>query len=154
MVMQTRCGASLLRFRGRSFCRRMAVAMMMAAAVAFALQCMFVASSEAATGDSSHYYLGFVFSHHNDGRHSHLVTHKHADGIVHHHEVDDDNDALVKHVKGLGWNMALVTGILPCPEAATISETPGQKLTIEKPGRLQIADLIRLRKPPRTPCIA
>ena len=37
--------------------------MMMAATVAFALQGIFVAASEAATGDTSHYYLGFAFGH-------------------------------------------------------------------------------------------
>jgi len=126
----------------------------MAGAIAFALQCIFVASSEAATRDTSHYYLGFIFSHHHDGRHSHVVTHKHADGIVHHHDVGDDDGALAKHLKEPGWNMALVTAVLPFPDVAAIPATPGQKLTIEKPGRLQIADLSRFRRPPRTPCIA
>src|SRR6267143_4620172 len=52
-----------------------------------------VAASEAATGDSSHYYLGFVFSHPHGGNHSHVVTHKHADGTIHEHAIDDDDDA-------------------------------------------------------------
>jgi hypothetical protein len=45
---------------------------MMTASLAFALQGICVAASEAATGDSSHYYLGFAF-HHAGGTHSHLL---------------------------------------------------------------------------------
>ena len=37
--------------------RRVATIVMMAATLAFALQGIFVAASEAATGDSSHYYI-------------------------------------------------------------------------------------------------
>jgi len=144
-----------LHFGRRSFGKHLAIATMMAGALAFAFQCIFVVSSEAATGDSSHYYLGFIYSHH-DGHehHNHVITHKHADGTVHHHDIDDDDGALANHVKQPGWNMALVTGVLPCPKVMAISDTPGQKLTIEKPNRLQIADLNQLSRPPRTPCIA
>src|SRR5262249_1888070 len=85
---------------------------MMTASLAFALQGMCVAASEAATGDSSHYYLGFAF-HHPGGNHSHLVTHRHADGTVHTHAVDDGDGALADHVKQPGWNMALVICVVP-----------------------------------------
>src|SRR5215831_16369343 len=80
---------------------------MMTATLAFALQGICVAASEAATGDSSHYYLDFAF-HHPGGTHSHVITHRHADGAVHRHAVDDDDGALADHVKQPGWNMALV----------------------------------------------
>ena len=133
------------------FLKRVAVAMMMTAAVAFALQCVFVAASEAATGDTSHYYLGFVFSHPHGGNHSHVVAHKHADGKIHQHAIDDDADALAKHVKEPGWNMALVICVLPCPELTAFSEIAGSKLTIEKAQLLPVADIGGLRRPPRPP---
>jgi len=129
-------------------------ALMMTAAVAFALQCIFVAASEAATGDTSHYYLGFVFGPHG-GNHSHAVTHRHADGTIHQHAIDDDDDdALAKHVKEPGWNMALVICVLPCRDISAISEIASQKLTIEKPDHLRVVDLGGLRRPPRPPSIA
>ena len=115
------------------FLKRVAVAMMMTAAVAFALQCVFVAASEAATGDTSHYYLGFVFNHPHGENHSHVVAHRHADGTIHQHAIDDDDDALAKHVKEPGWNMALVVCVVPCPELSALSEPAGSKLTIENP---------------------
>jgi len=127
---------------------------MMAAAVAFTIQGIFVAASEAATGDSSHYYLGFVFSHPHGGNHSHVVTHKHADGTIHEHAIDDDDDALAKHVKEPGWDMALVICVLPCRDISAISEIASQKLTIEKPDHLRVVDLDGLRRPPRPPSIA
>lgn len=131
------------------FLKRVAVAMMMTAAVAFALQCIFVAASEAATGDTSHYYLGFVFSHQHDANHSHVVTHRHEDGTIHQHAIDDD--ALAKHVKGPGWNMALVICVIPCPEGTAYTEIAGHKLPIEKARRLPVADIGGLRRPPRPP---
>jgi hypothetical protein len=134
--------------------KRVAVGMMMTAAVAFALQCIFVAASEAATGDTSHYYLGFVFSHPHGGNHSHVVTHRHADGTIHQHAIDDDADALAKHVKGPGWNMALVICVLPCPNVTAFTEIAGHKLAIEKAQRLPVADIGGLRRPPRPPSIA
>ena len=127
---------------------------MMAAAVAFAVQGIFVAASEAATGDTSHYYLGFVFTHPHDEGHSHIIAHKHADGTIHQHAIDDDDDTLAKHIKQPGRNMALVICVLPCLQIPAISESAGHKLTIEKPQRLWVADLGRLRRPPRPPSIA
>ena len=143
-----------MRFARRSFFWRVATIIMMAAAVAFTIQGIFVAASEAATGDSSHYYLGFVFSHPHGGNHSHVVTHKHADGTIHEHAIDDDDDALAKHVKEPGWDMALVICVLPCRDISAISEIASQKLTIEKPDHLRVVDLGGLRRPPRPPCIA
>jgi hypothetical protein len=132
----------------------MATIIMMAAAAAFTVQGIFVGASEAATGDSSHYYLGFVFSHLHGESHGHVVTHRHNDGIVHQHAIDDDDDALVKHVKEPGSNMALVVCVLPSQDGSAISEIAGRKLAIEKPDHLRVVDLGGLRRPPRPPCIA
>ena len=41
---------------------RIATIVMMAATLAFVLQGIFVAASEEATGDSSHYYIGFALA--------------------------------------------------------------------------------------------
>src|SRR4051812_40476908 len=115
------CGTTtLLRFARRPFSQRLAAIVMMAAWVAFAVQGMFVAASEAATGDSSHYYLGFVFGHSHGEGHSHVVTHRHAGGIVHQHAIDDDDDALAEHVKGPGWDMAVVVCVLPSRDISTV----------------------------------
>jgi hypothetical protein len=134
--------------------KNLATIIMMAAAVAFTVQSIFVAASEAATGDTSHYYLGFVFAHPHDESHSHIIAHRHTDGTIHQHAIDDDEDALAKHIKEPGWNMALVICVLPCPEVPAISENAGHKLTIEKPHSLWVADLGGLRRPPRPPSIA
>ncbi len=142
-----------MRSARRPFLQHVAVAMMMTAAVAFALQCIFVAASEAATGDTSHYYLGFVFGPHG-GNHSHAVTHRHADGTIHQHAIDDDDDALAKHVKEPGWNMALVICVLPCPDVTAFTEIAGCKLAIQKARRLPVADIGGLRRPPRPSSIA
>jgi hypothetical protein len=138
----------------RPFIRRVAVALMMAATVAFALQCIFVAASEAATGDTSHYYLGFAFSHSHSGKHSHVVAHRHADGTTHQHAIDDDDDALAKHLKVPGWNMALVICVLPCLDTTALARIEGHRLSIEPSRRLTVADLGGLRRPPRPSCIA
>jgi hypothetical protein len=127
---------------------------MMAAVAAFALQSMFVAASEAATGDTSHYYVGFAFSHPHGGKHGHVVAHRHADGTAHQHAIDDDDDALAKHLKVPGWNMALVICVLPCPDTPAIVRIGGRRLAIEPSPRLMVADPGGLRRPPRPPCIA
>jgi hypothetical protein len=127
---------------------------MMAAAVAVALQGMFVAASEAATGDTSHYYLGFVLGHAHDRMHSHVVIHRHADGKVHQHAIDDDDASLAKHVKETGSNMALAICVLPCLDMPALSEMAGHKLSMATPPRLPLIDLGRLRPPPRPPSIA
>jgi ABC-type nickel/cobalt efflux system permease component RcnA len=137
----------------RLYLRRLAVIVMMAAAGAFTLQATFVAMSEAATGDTSHYYQGFALRHALGGAaHSHVVTHMHADGIVHRHAVDDG--ALDDHVKQRGWNMAVVVGVLPCPTHCTIATVVGSKLGPAMPSPLQVADQDGLRKPPRPSRIA
>ena len=142
----------------RPFLRRFAAIVMMAAVVAFTLQGFFVATSEAATGDVSHYQHGFVLSHaHGEGAaHSHVIAHVHADGMAHQHAVDDDDDddALDNHVKERGWNMAIVVGVLPCPSISVITAIMGSKLAIETRSPLRVAYQNGLRKPPRTPCIA
>jgi hypothetical protein len=143
-----------LSFVRRPFIQRLATVVMMTAAVAFGLQCIFVAASESATGDSSHYYLGFVFSHPHSESHSHIVTHKHSDGTIHKHAIDDDDDALAQHVREPGWNMALVICVLPCRDISAIPEAPSRKLTIENSNHLWIVDLSGLRRPPRPPSIA
>src|SRR5882762_8824010 len=125
--------ATHLRLAAQSLSRRVAVIVMMVAAAAVALQGMFVAASEAATGDTSHYYLGFVLGHSHDRTHSHVINHQHADGIVHQHAIDDDDEALAKHVKQTGFNMALAICVLPCPGVPVISEMAGHKLSITTP---------------------
>src|SRR6516162_2238842 len=126
---------------------------MMTATVAFALQGMCVAASEAATGDSSHYYLGFAF-HHSGGNHSHLATHRHADGTVHTHAVDDGDGALADHVKQPGWNMAVVVCVVPSIALPALCEIAGERLAIDNPRQLWVAELDGLTRPPRPPCIA
>jgi hypothetical protein len=126
---------------------------MMTAWIAFALQGICVAASEAATGDSSHYYLGFAF-HHLGGTHSHLITHRHADGTIHTHAIDDDPGALAKHIKHPGWNMALVICVVPAAAIPALREVAGEKLTIENPRRPWVAAIDGLQRPPRPPSIA
>jgi hypothetical protein len=126
---------------------------MMMATLAFALQGVCVAASEAATGDSSHYYFGFAF-HHSGGSHVHLATHRHSDGTVHRHAVDDDDDALADHIKQPGWNMAVVVCVVPAVTVPARSEVAGEKLTMENPRRPWVAAIDGLRRPPRPPSIA
>jgi hypothetical protein len=126
---------------------------MMTATLAFALQGICVAASEAATGDSSHYYLGFAFNHAH-GTHSHIVTHQHADGTIHRHAVDDDDDALADHVKQPGWNMAVVVCVVPVIAVPALHEVAGERLAMEVPRRLWVAAIDGLRRPPRPPSIA
>ena len=126
---------------------------MMAAAVAFTLQGFFVATSEAATGDASHYYHGFALKHaHGEGAaHSHVTPHVHADGTAHRHTLYDDDGAIDNHVKEIGWNMAIALGVLPSVIVFTVTGIEGSKLVIETPTSLRVADQSGLRKPPRPP---
>lgn len=142
-----------MRFAKRPLLRRVAIVVTMAATLAFALQGIFVAASEAATGDSSHYYMGFVIGH-AYGAHSHLVTHRHADGTIHTHAIDDAPGALAKHVKQPGQNMAIVICVIPCLSIPAIAEVAAGQLTIENSPRLWVADLTELSRPPRPPSIA
>jgi hypothetical protein len=143
-----------LRFTRQPLRRRVASIVMLAATLAFALQGIFVATSEAATGDSSHYYIGFALQHANGEHHSHLITHMHADGTIHTHAIDDDDGALAKHIKQPGSNMALVICVVPSLHISELSEPASHKLAIENPRRLWIVDLDGLRRPPRPPSIA
>ena len=141
-------------FARRPFFQRFAAIVMIAAWVAFAAQGMFVAVSEAATGDSSHYYLGFVFGQPHAEGHSHIVTHSHAGGMVHQHAIDDDDDdALAKHVSQPGWDMAIVVGVLPSRSGTEVFAVPGRKLTMEVPDRLRVAEIGGLKRPPIPPSI-
>jgi hypothetical protein len=144
-------------FTKQSWHSRLTTIMMMAAMLAFVVQGMFVAASEAATGDSSHYYLGFVL-HHASGEHHHsqIVAHIHADGITHAHAIDDDDDgdSVAKHIKQPGSNLALVVCVVPCLNVSTLSAVSSQKLTASNPRRLWVADLDGLTRPPRPTSIA
>jgi len=138
-----------LRSTRRSCWQRFAVVVMMAAAVALVLQATFVATSEAATGDTSHYYQGFALRHLLGGGtlHSHVVAHVHADGTMHQHAIDDG--ALDDHVKERGWNMAIVVGLLPCPMTCKIATPAGRKLALDLTRPLAVGEPDGLRKPPR-----
>jgi hypothetical protein len=142
-----------LHFARRPFLRRLAIIAMMTATLAFALQGVCVAASEAATGDSSHYYLDFAF-HHPGGTHAHAITHRHADGTIHRHAVDDDDGALADHVKQPGWNMALVICVVPAVAMPALSEVAGERLAMENPRRPWVAAIDGLRRPPRPLSIA
>jgi hypothetical protein len=140
--------------------RRFAVVIMTAATLAFTFQGTFIATSEAATGNSSHYHHGFAHSHaDNDGEaHSHDVTHVHVDGTIHRHAVDDDDGALDEHLKEHGcpccWNMAIAVRVLPTGNFCSIAVIAGSKLAIEMASPHRGAEPDGLRRPPRTPSIA
>jgi len=142
-----------LRLDARPFLRRLVVIIMMAAATAFFIQGFCVATSEAATGDASHYYHGFAIKHASgeNGAHSHVSPHVHADGTAHQHALDDDDGALDNHAKQVGWNMAIVLGVLPASNVFTIALNESSKLSFEKPDPLRVGGQSGLRKPPRSP---
>jgi len=127
---------------------------MMAAALALVLQTTFVATSEAATGDTSHYYQGFAFRHIlGDGTApSQAVAHVHADGMTHQHAVDDG--ALDDHVKERGWNMAIVVGLLPGPTTCPMAALAGSRLAPVAARPLPAGDRDGPRRPPRPSGIA
>jgi hypothetical protein len=136
------------------FLRRVATVVTMAAALAFALQGMLVAASEAATGDSSHYYVVFAFEHADGQHHTRAITHMHADGTIHTHAIDDSPGALGKHIKQPGSNLALVICIAPHLSVPAPSPVAGEKLTPENPCPPRIVDLGGMRRPPKPPSIA
>jgi hypothetical protein len=133
--------------------RRVATIVTMAAALAFALQGVLVAASEAATGDSSHYYVVFAFEHADGQHHTRMITHMHADGTIHTHAIDDEPGALAKHIKQPGSNLALVICIAPHLSFPAPSAVAGEKLTLESPRSPRIVDLDGARRPPRPPGI-
>ena len=143
-----------MRFGTRSCWQRVARVVMLTAVVAFVLQATFIAMSEAATGDTTHYYQGFVLRHlFGDGsHHSHVVAHVHADGTMHQHAIDDGT--LDDHVKERGYNMAIVTGLVPFPTTCAITTPAGHKLVPDPAQALKVTEPDGLRKPPRTPGIA
>jgi hypothetical protein len=137
----------------RHHSRRVADIVMMVAAFAFALQATFVAMSEAVTGDSSHYYQGFVLKHllGEQAVQSHVVTHMHANGTEHRHAIDDDD--LDDHIKQSGMNMAVVVAVLPCPMNCGTATIVCCRLDFQPPSPLQVAEQDGPREPPRPPSI-
>jgi hypothetical protein len=140
-----------LRSARRPLPRRVAIIVAMMAALALALQGLFVAASEAATGGSSHDYVGFAFHYATGEHHTHVVTHRHADGTVHTHVVDDAAGGLAKHVKQPGWNLAIVIGVVPQPGVSLPSSISAGRLAMPDPRPPQAADPERLGRPPRPP---
>jgi ABC-type nickel/cobalt efflux system permease component RcnA len=133
--------------------RRFANFFLLAGAVVFALQTAFVAMSEAATGDTSHYYQGFALRHAfgDAATQSHVMTHVHADGTIHRHAVDDGD--LDDHIKKRGWNMAIVVGVLPCRTHFDFATIVCGTLDARMPDSLQLVDPDEPTKPPRPPSI-
>ncbi len=141
-----------LRFGARPLFRRVTDIVMMAAALAFALQTTFVAQT--ASGANSHYQSSLH-------RHAnvHVVAHVHADGTVHQHAVENGARALSDHLQEPGcpccWNMAIVVGALPLlsivPKCDTVA---GTVLAIRKSDPYRGTEPDGPRRPPRTPSIA
>src|SRR5438309_652900 len=80
------------RLFAQSLLHRLAVVIMTTASLAFTVQGAFIAASQTATGEISHYHHGYAHSHgfYRGHAKSHLVAHVHTDGTVHEHVVDDD----------------------------------------------------------------
>jgi hypothetical protein len=149
----------VLRLNGQPLLQRFAVAVMLVAALAFALQATFISAWEAATGENTHYnhadaraqsvYQGFT---------SHIVTHVHADGTMHQHAVVDDDGALALHSQQPGcpccWNMAVVVGVLPSLVACGPGATVGHKLVITSADPCCGTEPHGPRRPPRPTSIA
>jgi len=151
-------GRHELRFAAQSFCGQLAAAIMLAAVIAFTFQATFIASSEAATEETSLYHHGFARSHPHPQAHHHEVAHVHADGTAHRHAIDDDDDALAEHIQEPGcpccWNMAIVVGVLPTPAMCTVAVASGTKLTFQAPAPYRDTEPNGPRRPPRPPSIA
>jgi ABC-type nickel/cobalt efflux system permease component RcnA len=148
-------GGVTLRSGARPRCRRFAVVVMMAAAMAFIFETSIIATSEAATAEDNH-------SHHDNASHSphgghqktHVVTHVHADGTVHRHDVDG---ALDDHIRESGspcWSMAVVFGVLPSPGVCTVEAILIGKLAIEGVDPYRGTEPDVPGRPPRPPSIA
>jgi hypothetical protein len=142
-----------VRFRSGewSFVREIADVVMIAAAVAFALQTAFIA--HAATGANSHYHPSLH-------RHANLqvVTHVHADGTVHQHPVEQSARALNDHLQEPGcpccWNMAVMVGVLPLPILAQPDTAEAGRLAIRGPDPCRGTEPDGPQRPPSTPSIA
>jgi hypothetical protein len=140
-----------LRFGARPWFRRVTDVVMMAAALAFALQTTFVAQT--ASGANSHYQASLH-------RHAnvHVVAHVHADGTVHQHPVESGARALSDHLQEPGcpccWNMAIVVGVLPPSVVAKCDAVAGITLALRASDPYRGTEPDGLRRPPRTPSIA
>jgi len=149
-----------LRLYAQSLLHRFGVVIMMTATMAFTLQGTFIAASQTATGQNSHYHHGYAHSHafYEGHAKSHVVAHVHADGTVHKHVVDDDDGALNDHIQEPGcpccWNMAIVIGVLPNVTNCTVFATLSGKLAIEMPTPYRGTEPNGPRRPPRPPSIA
>jgi hypothetical protein len=82
----------------------------------------------------------------------------HADGTIHRHVVDDDDDALNNHIQEPGcpccWNMAIVIGVLPNFVTWTVFATLSGKLALEMSATSRGTGPSGPRRPPRPPSIA
>ena len=142
--MRLRCGA-------RPFFQQFADVVMMAAAVAFALQAAFIAP--AAGGMNSHYHPSLH-------RHANMqiVAHVHADGTIHRHAVEQGAHALSDHLQEPGcpccWNRAVVVGVLPLPIVASLNPAPAARLAIPGPATCRGTEPDKPGRPPSTPSIA
>jgi hypothetical protein len=140
-----------LHFGARPLFRRVTDIVMMAAALAFALQTTFV--TQTANGANSHYHSSLH-------RHAniHAVAHVHADGTVHQHPVEYGARALSDHLQEPGcpccWNMAIVVGVLPVSVVAKCDAAAGVTLALRKSDPYRGTKPDGLRRPPRTPSIA
>jgi hypothetical protein len=140
-----------LRFGARPLFRRVTDIVMMAAALAFALQTTFVAQT--ASGANSHYQSSLH-------RHAniHVVTHVHADGTVHQHAVEQGARALSDHLQEPGcpccWNMAIVVGVMPLSVVAKCDAVAGIALALPTSDPYRGTEPDGPRRPPRTPSIA
>jgi hypothetical protein len=149
-----------LRLYAQSLLKRLGVVIMMTATMAFTLQGAFIAASESATGENSHYHHGYAHSHAFGAgpAKTHMVAHVHTDGTVHEHVVDDDDGALNDHIQEPGcpccWNMAIIMGVLPNAPTWSAFATLGGKLAIGVPTPSRGTAPNGPRRPPRPPSIA
>jgi hypothetical protein len=131
----------------------LAVTIMVTAALAFIFQGAFIAAAQTITGEN-HYHHGYAHK----GHVSHVATHVHADGTVHRHVVDDDDDGLNSHIQEPGcpccWNMAVLMGVLPSPILWSVFATLSGTLAPEISQPSRGTEPGGPRKPPRPPSIA
>jgi len=149
-----------LRVRAHPLLGKLVTIVMMVSTIAFTAQATFIPNSELATGESRHYHHGFSSSHFNfkPSRHSHQVTHVHADGTVHRHLVDDSQRDLDRHSQEPGcpccWNAAIVVGVLPSVNICPIFAVFVGKIPIDMPAAYRGTEPNGPRRPPRPPSIA
>ena len=107
--------------------RRFATMLMVVATLAFVLQ-GYIRCHLGSCHRFSHYYLSFVFHHGTTEHRNHIIVHSHADGLTHAHAIDEDDDAVAKHIKQPGWQMALVVRGSP-PGISAHSVATSQRMT-------------------------